>query len=227
MHGVILRDMAELQSSSGAIRRGEYAPSIRRRQVIVEAVLQVVNEAGYESVTVNKISQMTGIPEASILYHFPTCDHLLVGALRYSDDLMGDMSGINQQNIPFDMDTFALRLDTMLAQRNLRMLAIHMRGKSMLEDHPAHDYFLSYDRRVIDVWTRVVTGLQSDGKAHPSLDPRESAIRIIALWEGLSLLNAVDPTVDIKERLLFGMRQVCGINWQDFVHEIEKGHLGM
>lgn len=213
--------------STKQARRGEYAPGVKRRRIIVQTVLQVVDHDGYESVTVGLISQITGIPEASILYHFPTRDHLLIGALEYSDDMTGHLSGIDRQELTFDMETFSERLDTLLAQRNRRMLAIHMRGKSMLDDHPAHDYFRSFDRRAVEVWTRVVIGMQGGGVAHPGLDPRETAIRIVALWDGLSLLNAVDPELDIKKHLLQGMREICGINWQEFVHTVQREDLGL
>ena len=70
-------------------KRGNYAPSRARREQIASAVLQIVDQSGYGDVTVIRISKETGIPQSSVLYHFPTKDHLLVGAMEYADSLDG------------------------------------------------------------------------------------------------------------------------------------------
>ena len=70
-------------------KRGNYAPSRARREQIASSVLQIVDQSGYGDVTVIRISKETGIPQSSVLYHFPTKDHLLVGAMEYADSLDG------------------------------------------------------------------------------------------------------------------------------------------
>lgn len=207
--------------------RGHYASGVRRREKIADAVLSIVDSEGYQAVTVARVARLTAIPESSVLYHFPTVDALLVGALRRADDLSGLEARTDDPHLGFSMEDFSRSLDWLLAQRNRRMLALRMRGFSMIAGHPAQEYFRQFDARVLSVWTRIIRGMQEEGQAHPGMDPRELALQVFALWEGLTSLNAVDPSVDVKKELLSGMRRIIGQNWQDFVRSVERPDTGL
>ena len=58
-------------------KRGPYAPSLRRKAEIAEAVLEIVDELGPDAVTVALVAERVRSNDATVLYHFPTKDHLL------------------------------------------------------------------------------------------------------------------------------------------------------
>lgn len=208
-------------------RRGHYAPGVRRRELIADETLRIVDAEGYQAVTVARVAKSTGIPESSVLYHFPTLDDLLIGALRRADDLSEDDYDTDNPRLTFSMKDFDRSLDHLLSQRNRRMLVLHMRGLSMIPNHPAQAYFKEFDARVLDVWTRIIRGMQQRGEAHLGMNAHELALQVFALWEGLTSLNAVDSKVDVKKELLSGMRHITGQNWQEFIHSVEKKNAGL
>ena len=73
-------------SAAPARRRGTYQRSRERREQITLAVLEIVDELGHDGVTTALVATRSDTPEATVLYHFPTKEHLLVGALERTDD---------------------------------------------------------------------------------------------------------------------------------------------
>jgi len=55
-----------------------------RKLQIIEAAWTLIAEHGYHSVRVAQVAQACGTSSATVHYHFPTLNHLLVEALRHS-----------------------------------------------------------------------------------------------------------------------------------------------
>ncbi|GAB3697041.1 TetR family transcriptional regulator C-terminal domain-containing protein [Nocardiopsis oceani] len=69
---------ADLADRPGAVKEHN------RRLQIIEAAWTLIAEYGYHSVRVAQVAQVCGTSSATVHYHFPTLNHLLVEALRHS-----------------------------------------------------------------------------------------------------------------------------------------------
>lgn len=73
--------------------RGRYAKSAERRTSIA-AALHLNQQNVHADVTVAHVATKAAVSERALFYHFPTRDHVLVAALKLSDELtVDDMAG--------------------------------------------------------------------------------------------------------------------------------------
>ncbi|MEU0303565.1 TetR/AcrR family transcriptional regulator [Streptomyces sp. NPDC006175] len=203
-----------MEAAARPRKRGPYQRSRERRERIALTVLGLVDELGHERVTTSLVAARSGSSEPTVLYHFPTKDHLLVSALDHWDDLELDLATVGDGELALDLD--ALRAVATAAvsahERRLRLFVM-LRGQSATPEHPAGEYFTRRQKRAMDVWTGLIAKRQRDGLAHPGLDARETARQILALWDGLALARLGDPDFDCGGALVDGVRRLTGQNW--------------
>lgn len=53
-----------------------------KKELILKAVSQIVNEEGVEKLTLEAVAQKAGISKGGLLYHFPTKDSLILGVIE-------------------------------------------------------------------------------------------------------------------------------------------------
>ncbi|MFI6252173.1 TetR/AcrR family transcriptional regulator [Streptomyces sp. NPDC051016] len=194
-------------------KRGPYARSRRRREEIATAVLELVDEVGHEGVTTALVASRSGTPEATVLYHFPSKDQLLIAALRRADDLAATGIDPDAEDFGLDLEELSRHVDAAMdAQPRRQRLTEMMRGQAATEGHPAAEYFRELHERAVTVHARIISNRQRAGLAHPGLDPRTVARQVIALWGGLGAMRIVDPALRIGPLLGDGIRRLSGEN---------------
>lgn len=198
-------------TSTAPTKRGPYASTLKRRETIVAAVVQLVDELGHEGVTTALVSRRSGVSETTVLYHFPSKDHLLVAALAAIEEEEAAESRA-------DLD------DTLLDARSFRDLPApdpsdpRFRLMSMLKsfaasaDHPAAEYFAARNARMVQVFTKLAEHSQRAGLVHPSADPRIVARQVIAVWDGLGQLWLSEPDFDLGAAVEDAVRRLTGQN---------------
>jgi len=200
-------------------KRGPYARSLMRRLSIADAVLEIVDELGYEGVTTALVAERSGSNEATVLYHFPTKDHLLLAGLARLDDLAAERSGFGADADVADHDIDPGALDELLHNVEFPLivnagprdrLVSYVRGLAMTPGHPAAAYFAERDARAVAIFTRILEARQKAGLVHPALEPADVATQFIALWQGLGELSGVDSTIDANRLLERGFRMLTG-----------------
>jgi AcrR family transcriptional regulator len=209
-------------------KRGPYQRSHERRARIALAVLDLVDELGHEGVTTSLVAARSGSTEPTVLYHFPSKDHLLVAALDRADDLELGLSTIEGDELTLDLDNLRAKVNgTMAAQdRRLRLFAM-LRGQAATPDHPAAEYFARRTERALGIWTDLVAKRQSQGLAHPGLNPRDVARQVLALWDGLALIGFSAPDFDCGQALVDGIRRLTGQNWVESLAILNQPDLGL
>ncbi|MEJ5921027.1 TetR family transcriptional regulator [Bifidobacterium thermophilum] len=211
-------------------KRGNYAPSRARREQIASAVLQIVDQSGFGDVTVVRISEQTGIPQSSVLYHFPTKDHLLVGAMEYADTLDREQPGLEGTWPELGEETLGRAIGMRLSKRNRLLLMTYLRGLATQQDNPANAYLARKDEQTIDHWTRLCSRMQEQGTMHKALDARRTAIQILALWQGLVQAYLRDDSLEpqtLRSLFIDGMRHLICQNWQEFLTYVCDPKLGI
>lgn len=205
-------------------KRGPYAPTLRRKAEVAAAVLAIVDEVGPDGVTVALVAERAHANEATVLYHFPTKDHLLVAALELADEREAQNAGIVDGSRDIDLDALAVRAG--VPDHRQRLLAV-LRGQAAVPGHPAREYLQRRGARVIDIFTRLIERRQEHGLAHPGIDARIVAGQFLALMEGLETLELLDIPVDTHQATVDGFRRLTGANWMAARSRLLDDDLGL
>ncbi|MFU8946189.1 TetR/AcrR family transcriptional regulator [Mycetocola zhadangensis] len=190
-------------------KRGPYAPSKKRREAVVAAVLELVDEVGHEGVTTALVSERSGVPETTVLYHFPSKDHLLVAALARSEDLRAEAVGAYGPDAFLDAEALGKLAPETFDDRRSR-LYLMLKGQAATPDHPAAEYFVARASRQIEIFSQLLTHSQQNGLAQPGLDAVNTARQIIAVWDGLTQMWVSDPSFEIGPLLKDAIRRLTG-----------------
>lgn len=197
-------------TSNVSVKRGPYARTARRRETVARAVLELVDEVGYEGVTTAQVSERAGISETTLLYHFPSKDHLLVAALARAEDLEAASRQAYASDAVLDArDIAAAAGHVDLNDRRFR-LYLMLRGHAGTPGHPAADHFAQRTARQVDIFAQLIVHSQQAGKIIPGLDPRATARQVIAVWDGLTQLWISDPTFDVAMLMEDAIRRLTG-----------------
>jgi AcrR family transcriptional regulator len=199
-------------STAATTKRGPYARTQQRRDEIARAVLDIIEESGHESVTIAMVAERSGASEATVLYHFPSRDHLLVAALQRSDDLSSELIDFEGGDVALSLDDFRRTALPGTRGDHVIRLLLTLKGQATTPEHPAAAYFTARNARQIEIFTRLIARRQRDGFAHPGLDPRRTAIEVIAIWDGLTALWLTDPSFDVADMLIDAYRRLAGEN---------------
>jgi AcrR family transcriptional regulator len=207
-------------------KRGPYQRSRERRERIAVAVLELVDELGHEGVTTSLVATRSGSSEPTVLYHFPTKEHLLVAALDRSDDLELGLATAEDGELTLDLDALRTVANATLSAHLRRLrLFVMLRGQAATPNHPAAEYFARRTERALTVWTEMISKRQRDGLAHPGLEPGDAARQILALWDGLVLAHLSAPGFDCGRALVDGVRRLTGQNWIEGLAALNRpGH---
>lgn len=190
-------------------QRGQYARTAGRRREIARAVLRLVEEKGHANVTTAEVARRARTSEATVLYHYPSKDHLLVAALEHAEAANADRGA-------FDLTELSalVRRATTHQEPVLRLHTV-LAGNAATPDHPAGEYFARRHAAAIDEFRRLVERRQRAGEAHPGLDAADVARQIVAVWDGLKAQWLVDPSFDLAETLIRAVRLLTAQNWMD------------
>lgn len=215
-----------MTSTSGRTR-GPYARTAERRRVIAQAVLDLVREKGHAAVTTAEIADRSDTPEPTVLYHYPTKDHLLVAALQRADDE-------DDERHPAADGAAAATLDGLRAYTRTNPERVHvmrlyaaLAGDATVPGHPAQDFFAARYQRVVAEFARLVRQRQDAGLAHPGLDPAEVGRHLVAVWDGLQSQWLVSQDFDLPDALLSAFRRLTGQNWMEAGQTSLNPHAGI
>lgn len=193
-------------------KRGVQARTRRRREQIANAVLEIVDTAGYEAVTTAGVATQAQMSEPTVLYHFPTKDHLLVAALDRAEELAAEGLNIDSPDVWLDLDQLRQVAVRVRQDDQRTRLYLMLRGQAMVPAHPAAEYLRERDRRVREIYAHLIRQRQAAGLAHPGVDPDLAAVQMLALYDGLTALWMQTPDFDIGEALVAGLRRLLGEN---------------
>ncbi|MEU5883046.1 lipase family protein [Spirillospora sp. NPDC047279] len=103
-------------------------------------MLDIVVEKGHRGVTTAEVAERAGTREPTVLYHFPSKDHLLVAALRRSDEeqAAADSGGDADADLPARLRAFA---DSVTRRAGVLRLYAALAGEATTPGHPAQEYF--------------------------------------------------------------------------------------
>ncbi|MHA6523610.1 TetR/AcrR family transcriptional regulator [Tessaracoccus sp. G1721] len=175
-------------------KRGPYAKTRKRREQIGRAALALVNDKGHENVAVADVVELSGLPEATVLYHCPTRDHLFVAALEQAD-LDSASEQLRRTGDPAEGIRALAAADR--GHRNRVRLFTVQSANASAPGHPAHEWFMARAAMVRRTWGELLVSLQQEGRAHPDIEPEQFARQMAAVWDGLQVQWLVSPDFDL------------------------------
>lgn len=201
--------------STSPAKRGPYAKSAEKRAAIAKAAYEVVMEVGHVQLTTAAVAARAGMLERTMLYHFPTRDHLLVAAIEYFE---GFIDGDGQEGErPLAPPSEFRDLIDQLAQRSPgedKRLRLQVALASAAQDptHPAHEFFQRHYERVMAEMIDLMKARQAAGLAHPDRDPVRMARQFVAVWDGLQQSWLIRRDFDLTEEITEAFREISGQN---------------
>ena len=201
--------------STTPAKRGPYAKSAQKRAAIAKAAYEVVMEVGHVQLTTAAVAARAGMLERTMLYHFPTRDHLLVAAIEYFEGFI-DGEGPEGERPLAPPSEFRDLIDE-LAQRSPgedKRLRLQVALASAAQDpaHPAHQFFQRHYERVMAEMIDLMKARQAAGLAHPDRDPVRMARQFIAVWDGLQQNWLIRRDFDLTEEITEAFREISGQN---------------
>lgn len=181
-------------ASAERARRQRLLPADRRTQII-EAATGLIGQRGFWGVSVHDIASACGITDAGLLHHFGTKDGLLIAVLERRD-LVDDESLAARLGIPAEelyevvrhlplAEVCAAVVARNAEQPEIVRLYSVLNAESLTPAHPAHEYFLDREARVIAFFGSARSDL------HP--DPAVRGRQVIAMMDGIQLRWLRDP----------------------------------
>jgi AcrR family transcriptional regulator len=177
-----------VSAGSDGARRQRLLPADRRIQVI-EAATRLIGERGFWGVSVHDIAAACGITDAGLLHHFGTKDALLIAVLAQRDQVDDESLAARLGIAPPDLyeavrelplaDVCAAVVARNARQPEIVRLYSVLNAESLTPAHPAHDYFITREARVIAFFGSARSQL------HP--DPAVRGRQVIAMMDGIQL----------------------------------------
>ncbi|OHV29664.1 TetR family transcriptional regulator [Parafrankia colletiae] len=207
-------------ASTAGRARGRYARTTGRRREIAQAVLDLVLEKGHSQVTIADVARRAGASEATVLYHYPSKDHLLVAAVERDNELAvaeAERNGVPPDaGLPgLDLDALGAHVQAAIGREPVMRLRVVLGGLAAIPGHPAEDFLGRHRQIAVETYARLVADRQRSGQAHPGLDPVEVARQFVATWDGLAAQWLIARDFDLGATLVSAFRRLSGQNWMD------------
>lgn len=165
-----------------------------RRQSILKTTSSLVSNYGFWGLTIRDVAEAEHITEAGVLYHFKSKERLLLAVVKYNDEqvdfaiaeelgIVGDVNtsiGLASQ-FPLDMQELSIATAKVNQDRPefVRLYTV-LQAESLNDQHPAHDFFLNRENRVLHEYSEACARSGAS-------DPDESARQVLAAMDGLQL----------------------------------------
>lgn len=190
-------------------RRGPYATGSARRGEIITAAADLVTAAGHVDLTMAQVAAEAGVSEATVLYHYPSKDHLFAATMVEID--ARQQSLVAESLTTWDTPTGISRATSDAQDHpHARRLYVKVMADAADPAHPGHDYARTHLEMIRSHMAAALVQRQAEGLAHPSIVPERFAVQMAAIWDGLTTQWLIDPTLDLTAEVLEAFRRLSG-----------------
>jgi AcrR family transcriptional regulator len=159
-----------------------------RREQILETATRIISQRGYNGFGIQELAAQCGLTNAGLLYYFGTKEKLLIALLEDRDRRDAEevpvIAGVGRTRDGHNVHTLeqVVKILRAIVKRNadepelVRLFTV-LRAEALSKDHPARDYFVKREARVMDSFI----GMLTPHVKHP----RSTARHLLALLCGL------------------------------------------
>lgn len=166
----------------------------QRRTSILKSTIACISKFGFWGFTIRDVAEAEGVTEAGLLYYFNSKEELLVKTLEYADNINAEAIakrlGVNDETdisdgLGYHGDFSLKTLTTATVEANvtrpqLVSLYIVLQGESLEDNHPAHQFFLEREQKVLREYAFVA---KRDGLENPE----RIAVQTLSAMDGLQV----------------------------------------
>ncbi len=170
-----------------------------RRRAILDSALRLFSERGFNSASIADIAADVGMTQAGMLHHFPSKAALLLAVLQEREERNQKAKSESLER-GFDyLSTFLRTLHTNERTPILVQLFAILSAESIVQDHPAHGWFVERYREVAASMTSELAAVFDQSKLPTGMTLETFARWIIAVADGVRLQWLLDPTAVSRE----------------------------
>ncbi|OLT36290.1 TetR family transcriptional regulator [Actinomadura sp. CNU-125] len=163
-----------------------------RREEILLAALDVFGERGYTGASIAAVAERVGLSQQGVLHYFPSKDRLLAEVLRLRDERGLDVIALGGTGGTITLDTIAAIIDYNRERRGIVQSFTVLSAESVLDDHPAGDFFR--DRyRESRTWMADIVRAECGPDLPGGVTPEQAAPLLLAVMDGLQQQWLLSP----------------------------------
>ncbi|MEV0127726.1 TetR/AcrR family transcriptional regulator [Dactylosporangium sp. NPDC050688] len=182
-------------------------PAPERRRQIITAATRLVAERGFWGLSMQDVAAACGLTVPGLLHHVGSKDGLLIAILEHRDaEDARALTELLDGPAPTLPELCAAVVRRNAGQPEIVRLFAVLQAESLTPDHPAHDYFVARQQRILQELTALAKdaiGADASGADIVGADvggaPEVLARRIIALMDGVQLQWLRSPGSDLNQ----------------------------
>lgn len=175
------------------------ARGARRRDEILDAAVTTFVDPGFRAASLRDIAAAAGISHPGLLRHFHSKDDLLLAVVSRFEEDNRRWALTQAADGAVDWGALARRNHERTGYRELFSALV---GEATSPRHPAHERMRTRYRELRRQTTHSLSRLADAGELAPDRDPADEALRLIAAWDGMQLLELYLPgTIDLEAAL--------------------------
>jgi AcrR family transcriptional regulator len=178
--------------------KGDQAATALRRQAILDAALEVFGANGFRGGSLRLVAESVGMTEAGILHHFGSKVNLLIQVLQNRDDKSNPYLDVEHQTGPELVAGWLRLIRFNVEHRGTVELYTVISAEATSSDHPAHEFFQSRYKMVVETLARMFARLESEGNLASKQTVDELSRRLIALSDGLQIQWLLDDNLEMN-----------------------------
>ncbi|HEX4829859.1 MAG TPA: TetR/AcrR family transcriptional regulator [Trebonia sp.] len=185
------------EATGGRPRRRSYPKGVRRRQQILDSVIELLAQRGGDRTSLRTVGDAIGVSHAALRHYFSSRDELLVEAYKAHESRAAEAAGGS-----------AVGPITAAAERNrsipgLVELYATLTTDALQEQHAVtRDFIRERFRHLRSVLAARIEAGQRAGIVAAGLDPADTAALVIAASDGLQVQWLLEPgPVDVGRAL--------------------------
>lgn len=174
----------------------------RTKERIIQAAFALFSEQGFATTSVRDIAARADITHVGLMHHFPSKDDLLLTLLEYREQQDVEELG---RYVDGGDPVFAWTLEVLkqnIAHPDRVQLFVTLSAESTMDGHPAQAYFIRrYDRLVAALSNSFAARFVTSPPSY-DVSPRDAAIELIALMDGLQVQWLLTPDAIDMHRIV-------------------------
>lgn len=171
-----------------------------RREQVIEVATSIIAKHGYWGFSVRQVAEECGLTEPAVIYHFKNKTGLLTSVLEHRDEsdmaafahkLGVEANDVWDESVDFGIcDICDAMMERNAGQPEIVRLYTVLQGEALELRHPAHNYFMNREQRVLRILTRAA-------KFSRLKHPEQEACFALSMMDGIQLrwlhnLNGID-----------------------------------
>ena len=171
------------------------------------ATYALVHEQGHRPTTAAHVAERAGVTEATVLYHFPSKDHLYAAVFEH---VLAEYLHPRPHDTPAELEDFLRSLVTRDTENShiARLYQVLM-AESSDPTHPAHPVFATRTERVVGAMARDLAYFEDSGQVRLIDSPQRCARMVVGAWDGVQAQWFIAPDFDLATDVVTVLRAVA------------------